>query len=126
MNKLSSGKFFMFIFILSLATASSNAQIFHRDPEKKLFGKTHMNRKEAKVKEPRTVLRAKRKQEANDRKLQKQYDKSVKKSQKRTVDIQTPEVQTRMKKNKKEIITRDKKNKKKIRGGSKGAEKKYN
>ena len=72
------------------------------------------------------VLRAKRKQEANDRKLQKQYDKSIVKSQKRTIDIQTPEVQARMKQNKKEITTRDKKNKKKVRGGSKGAEKKYN
>jgi hypothetical protein len=126
MNKLTSGKFLLLIFILSLATASSNAQIFHRDPEKRLFGKTHMNRKEAKVKEPRTVLRAKRKQEANDRRLQKQYDKSIKKSQKRTIDIQTPEVQVRMKNNKKEITARDKKYKKKIRGGSKGAEKKYN
>jgi hypothetical protein len=126
MNKLSSKKFLMFIFILSLVTASSCARIFHRDPEKKLFGKTHMNRKEAKVKEPRTVLRAKRKQEANDRKLQKQYDKSIVKSQKRTIDIQTPEVQARMKQNKKEITARDRKNKKKVRGGSKGAEKKYN
>jgi len=126
MNNLSSRKFLLFIFIFSMAAASSNAQIFHRDPEKKLFGKTHMNRKEAKVKEPKTVLRAKRKQEANDRKLQKQYDKSVVKSQKRTVDIQTPEVQTRMKQNKKEITTRDKKNKKKVRGASKEAEKKYN
>lgn len=126
MNKLSSGKFLMFIFILSLVAASSSAQIFHRDPEKKLFGKTHMNRKEAKVKEPRTVLRAKRKQEANDKRLQKQYDKSVKKSQKRTIDIQTPEVQARMKQNKKEITARDKKTKKKVRTGSRGAEKKYN
>jgi hypothetical protein len=126
MNKLSSRKLLLFIFILSLATASSNAQIFHRDPEKRLFGKTHINKKEAKVREPRKVLRAKKKQEANDRRLQKQYDKSVKKSQKRTVDIQTPEVQARMKKNKKEITARDKKTKKKVKTGSRGAEKKYN
>jgi len=125
MNKLSISKFFLFLLVLSLATGSGNAQIFHKNPERQLFGKTHKNNKEAKVREPRTVLKAKRKQEANDRRLKKNYEKSVRKSQKRTIDIQTPEVQARMKQNKKDIIVREKEKKKKTKARSQKAGKKY-
>jgi len=71
------------------------------------------------------VLRGKRKQEANDRRLQRNYDKAVKRSQKRSIDIQTPEVQARMKQDKKDNIMRDRKKKKNTATGTKGAEKKY-
>ena len=126
MNSLSIRKIFLLLFVLSLAVGSVNGQIFHSNPEKQLFGKTHVKSKEAKVKEPRKVLRAKKKQEANDRRLKKAYDKSVKQSQKRTVEIQTPEVQARMKQNKKEDVLRYKDKKKKVKEGSKRASKKYN
>jgi hypothetical protein len=126
MNNLSMRKIFLFLFVLSLAMGSVNAQIFHKNPEKQLFGKTHVKKKAAKVREPRKVLRAKRKQQANERRLNKAYDRSIKRSQKRTVEIQTPEVQTRMKQNKKEYVIRDKDKKKKVREGSKRAAKKYN
>jgi hypothetical protein len=126
MNNLSMRKFFLFLFVLFLAQASANAQIFHKNPEKQLFGKSHGSRKEAKVKEPRKVLKAKKKQEANDRRLRNEYDKSVKQSQKRTVDIQTPEVQARMKQNKKDYTRRDRDKKKKIKAASKEARGKYN
>jgi hypothetical protein len=126
MNNLSVRKIFLLLFILYLAVGSGNAQIFHKNPEKQLFGKTHVKRKEEKVREPKKVLRAKKKQEANDRRLKKAYDKSVKQSQKRTVDIQTPEVQARMKQNKKENVMRYKDKKKKVKKGSKRASKKYN
>jgi hypothetical protein len=126
MNNLSMRKFILFLFVLFFAGASANAQIFHKDPEKQLFGKPHGSRKEAKVKEPRKVLKAKKKQEANDRRLEKAYNKSVKQSQKRTVDIQTPEVKARMKQNKKDYTRRDKVKKKKIRAASKEAAGKYN
>jgi len=125
MNKLSITKLFLFLFVLSLATGSGNAQIFHKNPEKQLFGKAHRNNKEVKVKEPRSVLKAKRKQEANDRRLEKNYEKSVRKSQKRTIDIQTPEVQARMKQNKKDTIVRGKEKKKKVKANSQKAGKKY-
>jgi len=49
----------------------------------------------------------------------------VKQSQKRTVAIQTPEVQDRMKQNKKDSAIRDKEKKKKVKAGSKRAGKKY-
>jgi len=126
MNNLTMRKLILLLFVLSLATGSCTAQIFHKNPEKQLFGKSHINKKGPKVKEPRKVLKAKKKQEANDRKLKKDSEKSVKRSQKRTVDIQTPEVQARMKENKKNIILRDKDNKKKVKDGSKRAGKKYN
>ena len=113
MNNLSGRKFFFFIFVISLSIGACNAQIFQRILRNKLFGKTHLNRKEAKVKEPRSVMRAKKKQEANDRKLKKDYEKSIRRSQKRTIDIQTPEVQARMKQNKKDTDTRDKEKRKK-------------
>jgi hypothetical protein len=125
MNNLSAKKLFLILFLLTLAVGSSNGQFFHKNPEKALFGKTAGRKKEAKVKEPRSVLRAKRKQEANDRRLKRDYDKSVKRSQKRTLEIQSPEVQARMKQNKKDTSIRDRKKKKNIETGTKGAEKKY-
>ncbi|HZY26329.1 MAG TPA: hypothetical protein VFE71_10910 [Bacteroidales bacterium] len=123
MNKLSFKKILFIFFVLFIATGSAKAQLFHKNPEKQLFGKSH--RKEPKVKEPKTVLKAKKKQEANDRKLQKEYDKNVKRSQKRSVDIQTSDVQDRMKQNKKEYTSRDKNHKKKVRASTKRAGKKY-
>jgi hypothetical protein len=125
MNNISLRKLLLSLFLLSMAIGSSNAQIFHKNPEKALFGKTLRNKKEAKVKEPRAVLRSKRKQEANDRKLKKNYEKAVRRSQKRTIDIQTPEVQARMKQNKKEYTLRDKEKKKKVKASTRKASKKY-
>jgi hypothetical protein len=125
MNNLSMKKLFLFIFLLSLIIGSANAQIFHKNPEKQLFGKTPGIKKESKVKPPKSVLKAQRKQEANDRKLKKDYEKSVKKSQQRTLDIQTPEVRARMKQNKKDYGIRDKVKKKKERTGTKKAGRKY-
>jgi len=125
MNNSALRKYFICFFLSLLTIGSCNAQIFHKNPEKQLFGKTHGN-KEVKVKEPRKVLRAKKKQEANDRKLRKNYEKSVKQSQKRTIDIQTPEVQARMKQNKKDYKVRDKEKRKSVRAAAKSANKKYN
>jgi len=117
------------MFILSLAIGSCNAQIFHknasRKAEKDLFGKTLGKKKEVKVKESRSVVRAKKKQAKNKRKLDKEWERTVKKSQKRTIEIQSPEVQERMKQNNKDNANRDKAKKKKFRLGTKKAEKKY-
>jgi hypothetical protein len=118
------------VFILSLCIGSANAQILRKNAGRKaesgLFGKTVGNKKEAKVKEPRSVLKAKKKQEAKERKVKKDYAKAVKRSQKRTIEIQTPEVQARMKQNQKDAILRDKIKKKTIRTSSKKAGRKYN
>ncbi|MCX6253269.1 MAG: hypothetical protein NTV31_02195, partial [Bacteroidia bacterium] len=73
----------------------------------------------------RSVTRAKKKQEANKRKLDKDYERYVKKSKKRAFDIQTPEVQARMKQNQKDSAIRDKVKKKKTKTSTKKAGKKY-
>ena len=122
-------KLLLLIFITTLTLGSANAQLFHRNAarsaEKGLFGKSLSNKKQVKVKEPRSVLKAKKKQEANEKKLKKDYAASVKKSQKRTIDIQTPDVQERMKQNQKNLELRDKAKKKKTRTSNKKAGKKY-
>jgi hypothetical protein len=126
MNKLILKRFSLLVFILTFSIGSCNAQLFHRNPEKKLFGKSSGKSKETKVKEPKKVLQAKKKQEANKKKLKSDYNKSVKNSQKRTYDIQTPEVQERMKNNQKKSEERDKVKKKKAKSTTKSAGKKYN
>jgi hypothetical protein len=125
MNKSTLKKLLLFLFLVLLATGSCNAQIFHRNPEKQLFSRNH-GKKEVKVREPGKVLKAKKKQETNDRRLKRDYEKSVKQSQKRTIDIQTPEVQARMKQNKKDYTARDKEKKKRVKVATKNAGKKYN
>jgi hypothetical protein len=128
MNNLYMKKLLLLIFITTLVLGSANAQLFHRNAarsaEKGLFGKSLSKKKQVKVKEPRSVLKAKKKQEANEKKLKKDYAASVKKSQKRTIDIQTPEVQERMKQNQKNLELRDKAKKKKTRTSNKKAGKK--
>lgn len=122
-------KILLLVFILILSVNSSNAQLLHRNAsrnvEKGLFGKSLGKKKKVKVKEPRTVLKAKKKQEANARKLKKNYEQAIKSSQKRAYDIQTPEVQERMKQNQDNIIIRDKTKKKRVKSSSKKAGKKY-
>jgi hypothetical protein len=129
MNKLSLRKHFLFALIFSLAISSCNAQIFHknasRKAEKTLFGKSNVNKKEAKVKESGKVHKAKKKQETNEKKLKMEYKTSIKKSQKRTIEIQTPDVQKRMKQNQKDSETRDRLKKKKVKTSTRKAGKKY-
>lgn len=123
-------KILFIIFIFSIAIGSADAQIFKknasRKAEKGLFGKALGNKKTVKVKEPRAVIKAKKKQEANDKRLKRAYVKSTKASQKRTYDIQTPEVQARMKLNKKETTARETTKKKKAKLVTKKAGEKYN
>jgi len=123
-------KILLLIFISTLAIGSANAQLFHRNAsrsaEKGLFGKSLSKKKQVKVKEPRSVMKAKKKQEANENKIKKDYTAHVKKSKKRTIDIQTPDVQERMKQNQKNLELRDKAKKKKTRTVGKKAGKKYN
>ena len=122
-------RLFLSILMLSFITCSGNAQIFKKDiagkNEKGFFGNLFGNHRAPKVKEPRAVIKARKKQEAKDKKLKRDYEKATKASQKRTIDIQTPEVQKRMKQNNKESASRDKAKKKKTTKTSKKAGKKY-
>ena len=125
MNKLILKNVLLIVFLLGLFSAQGNAQIFHKNPEKQLFGKTHIKKKETKVRQPRSVLKAKKRQEANERRLKKESAIAVKKSRKRTYDIQTPEVKERMKQNEKDVTVRDKSKRKKVNSEAKKARKKY-
>lgn len=122
-------KFLVFIFILGLATGPVNSQVFRKNvlksTEKDLFGKSNGSSKGAKIREPRKVSKSKKQQEAKEKKRKKDYAKSIKKSRKRTIEIQSPDVQTRMKQNQKDLISRDKIKKKKVKSGSRKAGKKY-
>ena len=120
----------LFLFILVLSIGVCNAQILHKNSsvkaEKGLFGKSSGNSKGVKIKEPGSAGKAGKKQAAKERKLKKDYVKSVKRSQKRSYHIQTPEVQTRMKQNQKDTAYRDKTKKRKVKTSNKNAGKKYN
>jgi len=95
-----------------------------RNPERQLFGKT-LNTKTVKYRESPSVVRAKKKQAANQKKLDKEYDDYVKESRKRAVKIQSPEVQDRMLENRKEADKKYKEKKKKRTESSKKAGRKY-
>jgi hypothetical protein len=125
MNKLTFKYVLLFIFMFSIVSYQGNAQIFKKNPEKQLFGKTNIKKKAPKVRERRSVVRAKKQQEANERHLKKESAIAVKKSRKRTYDIQSPDVQERMKQNQKDLAVRDKKKHKKVNPEAKKARKKY-
>lgn len=125
MQRFSLKKILVPVFILFVATFTANAQLFHRNPEKRLFGKSSGIKKEAKVREPGKVTKAKRKQEAKQKKIKGDSKKASEKSRKRTYDIQTDDVKARMKKNQKETEVRDKEKKKRIKKGTKSAGRKY-
>jgi hypothetical protein len=78
-----------------------------------------------KVKEPKAVVRAKKEQEKKQKKLKRDYDKSIEAGKKRQVEIQSPDVQARMKQNKKDDALRDKNRKKSVKLGTSDARKKY-
>ena len=117
------------ILIIALLTAGSgNAQISNKkspgSTSKGLFGLS-FRKNGSKVKNPVSAKKSIKKQEAKDKKLKRDYNKFIKKSQKRTYEIQTPDVKARMKQNQKDNAIRDKTKKKKTRSSTKKAGKKY-
>jgi len=75
--------------------------------------------------EPRAARKARLKQEAKDRQLKKDYEKFVKNNQKRSIEIQSPEVQERMKQNVKDANSKYKAKKKSNKSTTKRAARKY-
>ena len=116
---------FLTVFILGPCSAQSSFKSSGKNPEKALFGKRSGKTKKIKAKEPRSVLKAKREQERNEKRLKKEYAQSVERSRERAYAIQSPDVQARMKQDQKDIAVRDKEKKKNIKAGSRRAGKKY-
>jgi preprotein translocase subunit SecF len=121
MNKLSMTKFLVFVMVFSFSVTLCEAQKQGRG----LFSKSPNKKKTVKVKGPVTVKASKKKQEANDKKLKKEYSQYVKKNQKRSIEIQTSEVQDRMKQNIKDSDSRYKAKKKNNSARTRKAGKKY-
>lgn len=90
----------------------------------KLFGKSP-NTRQTRAGEPKSVVKAKKKQEANAKKLDKEYDQYVKDSRKRAVKIQSPEVRERMIQNRKDADKQYKVKRKKVTEKSREAGRKY-
>jgi len=117
----------VFVFILVASLAACNAQQYKRsirNPERQLFGKS-LNNKTVKYRESRDVIRAKKKQAANQKKLDKEYRKYVKDQRKHNIEIQSPEVKSRMIENKKETELKYKEMKKNRKEKSKKTGNKY-
>jgi hypothetical protein len=73
----------------------------------------------------RKAKKAQKKQDAKEKKKKNAIKDSSKKAQKRSYEIQTPEVQARMKQNKKDTAARDKARKKNNKARTKKGAKKY-
>ena len=71
------------------------------------------------------MVRAKKKQEADQKKLEKEYNEYVKDQKKRAVAIQSPAVQERMAANRKDTDLKYKEKKKKRKSSEKKAGRKY-
>jgi hypothetical protein len=123
------GKFILFAFMLLFVSVSSEAQFLNKNgspkPGKAPAAQSSGLNKKTKVKKPGSARSAIKNQKAKEEKIKKDYAKSVMRSQKRTVDIQTPDVQARMQQNKKDTDARDKMKKKNVKAATKKAGKKY-
>lgn len=121
MNRLLLNKIFILLIILSFGTVSCSIRLFNKShrSEKSVSGAPGKGRG------PTTAAKAIKRQEAKDKANKKAYARSVKNSRKRTIEIQTPEVQARMKQNKADIDARQKSKNKNARISTKNAGKKY-
>ena len=92
--------------------------------ERSLFGRT-LNTKDKKIRESRSITKAKKKLESKEKKRDKEYAEFVKSSRKRAVKIQSPEVQARMIENRKQADINYKTKRKESAVNSKKAGRKY-
>lgn len=114
----------LFLFMGAPESVEHNA-FYKGGPDRALFGKSLNKKKVKKVKETGKVAKARKKQEAKQKQLKKDYANAVKASRQRSYEIQSPEVKERMKQNEKDTVIREKTKKKRISDGSKRASKKY-
>jgi hypothetical protein len=124
MNNIVMNKFVFILITLSVLFSENRVQASVIN-NLNLFDKSLPGRSETNVNKQRISARARKKQEAKERKQKKEYKLFVKESQKRSVEIQTPEVQSRMKQNLKDSEARYKSKKKNSNSASKRAGRKY-
>ncbi len=127
MNFLPIKRIILFLLIISFSPAICNAQSFDK-PVTKLtrnVSKNKVKQKKDRYYGPKSVKRKQKQQAANDRKLKKDYEEFVKSNQKRSIEIQTPEVKERMKQNVKNADASYKAKKKNNSNRTKQAGRKY-
>lgn len=113
----------LFLLLLSVSVCSCSFPLFRskaRRTEIQMAG--HSRR----FKESRKVRKAKEEQESRQANLKKEYNRSMIQSRKRTYEIQSPEVQARMRSNAAALNKREKDKDRKKDKLSKNAAKKYN
>jgi len=129
MNSLSVRKLLVALLLVSLTVSVCEAQTFERTPAPKqnrsIAHKGPLKQKEVKVKGPKAAQKAQKKQAAKDKKLDNDYKKFVKNNKKRSIQIQTPEVQERMKQNVKDANANYKSKKKGSAARTKTGSRKY-
>jgi len=100
MNSLQIKKIVIPIMIFLLAAPLSRAQSFDRPASRQHRSASHKKPLRHKnVKGPASIEKVKKQQEEKESKRQKDYSKYVKENQQRSLEIQTPAVRERMKRN---------------------------
>jgi uncharacterized protein YaiL (DUF2058 family) len=103
MSKVSATKFIVFAIILSFFATVCEAQSYNKPamlkPGNGLNSKSSAKKKTMNIKGPVSVKNAKEKAAKKDKERKKEGAKYVKENQKRSIEIQTPEVKARMKQN---------------------------
>ena len=116
----------IFTFMFTLCEAQS----FKRPPAprqgKHTLKRSPAKKRQVKIMEPKVVMKAKEKQEADEKKRERDYKKFVKENRQHALDIQTPEVRERMIQNRKDANANYKYKKKLISSRAKKSGKKYN
>jgi hypothetical protein len=127
MKRLSFRQLILFFLVYSFGFSISEAQDRAPKPAKKgLFGLFSGKKKQGSIKAPRIDSQVKKEQDKKEKQKNLAWAKAVKESQKRTIRIQTPEVQNRMKQDQKDIAAREKARMKKSSKTTRSAGKKYN
>jgi hypothetical protein len=130
MNNLQFKRLIAPVLVLALAMPFCQAQSFDRPPaprqQNSSSHKGPLKHKSVKVKGPRAAEKSKKDQEAKQTKIKKDYGKYVKENQKRSIEIQSPEVKARMKQNIKDADSNYKAKKRSSATRTRRAGKKYN
>jgi hypothetical protein len=126
MKRLSFRQLIVFFVVFTIGISLCEAQDRAPKPAKKgLFGLFSGNKKSAGVKAPKSAGSVQKEQDRKKKQQDADWAKTVRESQKRTIRIQTPEVQSRMKQDKKDIAAREKARVKNSAKSTRSAGKKY-
>jgi hypothetical protein len=126
MNRLKSKRFLIFILILIFSsTTFSSLAVMTSPSQPHAIPVSLPQQKKAKIKKPMSAKKAQKQANAKDKQRKKESKKYIQENRKRSIEIQTPEVQQRMKQNVKDANARYKTKNKKNASRTKKAGRKY-